>query len=150
MSLASCWELQYKVESLGDWAYIYSREGVTTVNTDYVFRCASISWFDDRPWLTDWLTDGLTDRNKTQISDISKQSQQQQQQWVSSLKNSFNQWWVQIFQYWNKMTLEYYLYLYSCYFRNTNIFGYLFGKYVASKYILIFIQYIIWHPNIFG
>lgn len=51
MSLASCWELpglasvlaeveeprQYKVEALGDWAYVYSREGVTTVNTNYVF-----------------------------------------------------------------------------------------------------------------
>jgi hypothetical protein len=28
---------QYKVESLGDWAYVYSREGVTTVNTNYIF-----------------------------------------------------------------------------------------------------------------
>lgn len=51
MSLASCWELpglasvlaeveeprQYKVVALGDWAYVYSREGVTTVNTNYVF-----------------------------------------------------------------------------------------------------------------
>ena len=51
MSLASCWELpcpasvlaeieeprQYKVESLEDWAYIYSKEGVTAVNTIYVF-----------------------------------------------------------------------------------------------------------------
>ena len=47
------------------------------------------------------------------------------------------------------MTLEYYLYLYSCYFWNTNIFGYSFGKYVASEYIRIFIRYIMWHPNIF-
>ena len=51
MSLASCWELPglasvlaeveeprpYKVEALGDWAYVYSREGVTTVDTNYVF-----------------------------------------------------------------------------------------------------------------
>ena len=51
MSLASCWELpgltsvlaeteetgQYKVESLGDWTYVYSREGVTTVDSNYVF-----------------------------------------------------------------------------------------------------------------
>ena len=37
-----------------------------------------------------------------------------------------------------------------CYFRNTNIFGYSFGKFVASKYIRIFIRYIMWHPNIFG
>ena len=46
------------------------------------------------------------------------------------------------------MTLEYYSY-YSCYSRNTNIFGYSFGKYVASEYIWIFIRYIMWHPNIF-
>ena len=51
MSLATCWELpglasvlaeveeprQYNVVALGDWAYVYSREGVTTVNTNYVF-----------------------------------------------------------------------------------------------------------------
>ena len=66
------------------------------------------------------------------------------------LKKFFNQWWVRIFEYSNKMTLKYYSYLYSCYFRNTNIFGYLFGKYVAYKYIWIFIRYIMWHPNIFG
>ena len=28
---------QYREESLGDWAYIYSREGVTTVNSNYIF-----------------------------------------------------------------------------------------------------------------
>ena len=66
------------------------------------------------------------------------------------LKNSFNQWGVWIFKYLNKMTLEYYLYSYSCYFRNIYIFKYLFGKYVASEFIWIFIRYIIWHPNIFG
>ena len=60
-----------------------------------------------------------------------------------------NQWWVWIFEYSNKMTLEYYLYSYSCYFQSTNIFGYLFGKYVASKNIRIFIRYITWHPNIY-
>ena len=48
------------------------------------------------------------------------------------------------------MTLKYYSYSYLCYFRNTNISGYSFGKYVASKYIRIFIRYIMWHPNIFG
>ena len=48
------------------------------------------------------------------------------------------------------MTLKYYSYSYLCYFRNTNIFGYSFGKYVASEYIRIFIRYIMWHPNIFG
>ena len=47
------------------------------------------------------------------------------------------------------MTLEYYSYLCSCYFRNTNIFRYLFGKYIASKYIRIFIRYMMWHPNMF-
>ena len=31
-----------------------------------------------------------------------------------------------------------------------NIFGYSFGKYVASEYIQIFVWYIMWHPNIFG
>ena len=54
------------------------------------------------------------------------------------------------YKYLNKMTLKYYSYSYLCYFRNTNIFGYLFGKYVASEYIRIFIRYIMWHPNIFG
>ena len=48
------------------------------------------------------------------------------------------------------MTLEYYSYSYSCYFRSTNIFGYSFGKYVAFKYIQIFVWYIMWHPKIFG
>ena len=66
------------------------------------------------------------------------------------LKKLLNQWWVWIFEYSNKMTLKYYSYLYLCYFRNTNIFGYLFGKYVASEYIQVFIWYIMWHPNIFG
>ena len=50
----------------------------------------------------------------------------------------------------NKMTLEYYLYSYLCYIRSTNILGYSLGKYVASKYIRIFIRYILWHPNKFG
>ena len=48
------------------------------------------------------------------------------------------------------MTLKYYLHLYSCYFRSTNIFGYSFGKYVAIKYIWIFVWYILVHPNTFG
>ena len=38
---------------------------------------------------------------------------------------------------------------YSYFFRRTNIFGYLFGKYVASENIRIFVCYILWHPNIF-
>ena len=50
------------------------------------------------------------------------------------------------------MILKYYSYsyLYLYYIRNTNIFGYLFGKYVATEYIWIFIRYLMWHPNIFG
>ena len=39
---------------------------------------------------------------------------------------------MRIFDYSNKRTLHYYLYLYFCYFWSTNIFGYSFGKYVAS------------------
>ena len=66
------------------------------------------------------------------------------------LRTSFNQWWVWIFEYSKNITLEYYSYSYSCYFRKMNIFGYLFGKYIASEYIRILIRYIIWHPNIFG
>ena len=65
-------------------------------------------------------------------------------------KNFLIQWWVQIFEYLNKMTLEYYSYSYSCYFQSTNLFGYSFGKYMASEYIWIFVWYIMWHPNIFG
>ena len=42
------------------------------------------------------------------------------------------------------------MYLYLCYFCRTNIFGYLFGKYVASEYIWIFVRYIMWHPKLFG
>ena len=70
--------------------------------------------------------------------------------WMSPFKKSFNQWWVWIFEYSNKMSLEYYSYSYPCYFRNTNIFEYSFGKYVASKYIWIFVRYIMWYLNIFG
>ena len=53
------------------------------------------------------------------------------------LKKMLYQWWVQIFEYSNNMTLKYYLY--SCYLRNTNIFRYSFSKYVASEYISTFI-----------
>ena len=70
--------------------------------------------------------------------------------WVIPLKKFYYQWWVKIFEYSNKMTLEYYSDSYSCYFRSTNIFGNLLGKYVAPEYIRIFIRYILWHPNIFG
>ena len=48
------------------------------------------------------------------------------------------------------MTLKYYSYSYLCYFRSTNIFGYSFGKYMASEYIWIFVRYTILPPNIFG
>ena len=48
-----------------------------------------------------------------------------------------------------KTTLKSYLYLYLCYFQNMNIFGYLFGKYVTSEYIQIFVRYIMWHQNEF-
>ena len=39
--------------------------------------------------------------------------------WVST----FQKWWVQIYEYLNKMTLKYYFYLYLCYFSSMNIFG---------------------------
>ena len=54
------------------------------------------------------------------------------------------------YEYSNKMTLEYYLCSYLCYFQSTNIFRYLFGKYVSVEYIWIFVRYIMWHQNIFG
>ena len=57
-------------------------------------------------------------------------------------KSFFNHWWVQIFDYSRKMTLEYYSYSDSCYFQSTNIFGYLFRKYFAFEYIRIFVRYI--------
>ena len=89
---------------------------------------------------------------------------------------SQGQWWAQLFKYliiWIKwlsniilfrgsmiepfwsvistnITLKYYLFWYLCYFWSTNIFGYWFCKYVAFKYIQIFVRYIMWHPNIFG
>ena len=44
------------------------------------------------------------------------------------------------------MTHKYYLYSYLCYFRSMNIFGYLFGKYVAFQYIQIIVRYILQHP----
>ena len=47
------------------------------------------------------------------------------------------------------MHCKMYKYLNICYFRSTNIFGYLFGKYVASEYIWIFVLYIMRHPDIF-
>ena len=64
-------------------------------------------------------------------------------------KNFFKHWWVWIFEYFNIITLEKFSYFDLCYLWRTNIFRYLFSKYVASKYIWIFIWYILWHPNIF-
>ena len=53
-------------------------------------------------------------------------------EWVI-FKNFFDPWWIWIFEYSNKITLQYYSYSYSCYFWRTNILGYSFDKYVASK-----------------
>ena len=50
------------------------------------------------------------------------------------------QWWAQIFEYTNKMALEYYSYSYSCHFPSTNIFGYSFVDFWTSKYIWIFVR----------
>ena len=44
------------------------------------------------------------------------------------------------YKYLDKMTLEYYSYFYLCYFPSANRFGYLFAKYVATKYIWIFFR----------
>ena len=64
-------------------------------------------------------------------------------------KNVFNQWLIWIFEYLNKITLKYYLYLYLCLFRITNQFGYSFSKYGALENIQIFVPYIMWPLNIF-
>ena len=46
---------------------------------------------------------------------------------------------IWIFEYSNKMALEYYLYLYSCHFPRTNIFGYSFVDFWTTEYIWIFV-----------
>ena len=46
---------------------------------------------------------------------------------------------IRIFKYSNKIALEYYLYLYSCHFPSTNIFGYSFIDFWTTKYIRIFV-----------
>ena len=47
---------------------------------------------------------------------------------------------IRIFEYSNKMSLEYYSYLYLCNFSSTNIFGYSFVEFWTTEYILIFIR----------
>ena len=47
---------------------------------------------------------------------------------------------IWIFEYSNKMALEYYSYLYSCHFPSTNIFGYSFVDFWTTKYIRIFVR----------
>ena len=44
---------------------------------------------------------------------------------------------IRVFKYLNKMVLKYYWYWYLRPFPSKNIFGYLFGKYVASEYICL-------------
>ena len=46
---------------------------------------------------------------------------------------------IGIFEYSNKMALEYYLYLHSCHFPSTNIFGYSFVDFWTTEYIKIFV-----------
>ena len=55
-------------------------------------------------------------------------------------KKFFNHWWVRIFEYLNNDPQKLFVFD-SCYFWNTNIFGDLFGKFLASEYIQIFIWY---------
>ena len=47
---------------------------------------------------------------------------------------------IRIFEYSNKMALEYYSYSYSCHFPSTNIFGYSFVDFWTTEYIWIFIR----------
>ena len=46
---------------------------------------------------------------------------------------------IRIYEYSNKMALEYYSHLYSCHFPSTNIFGYSFVDFWTTEYILIFV-----------
>ena len=47
---------------------------------------------------------------------------------------------IRIFEYSNKMALEYYSYSYLCHFPNTNIFGYSFVEFWTTEYIQIFVR----------
>ena len=47
---------------------------------------------------------------------------------------------IQIFEYSNKMAIEYYSYSYSCHFLSTNIFEYSFVDFWTTKYIRIFVR----------
>ena len=47
---------------------------------------------------------------------------------------------IRIFEYSNKMALEYYSYSYSCHFPSTNIFGYSFVDFWTTEYIRIFVH----------
>ena len=46
---------------------------------------------------------------------------------------------IRIFEYLNKMTLEYYSYSYSCHFPSRNIFRYSFVDFWTTEYIRIFV-----------
>ena len=46
---------------------------------------------------------------------------------------------IGIFEYSNKMGLEYYLYLHSCHFPSTNIFAYSFVDFWTTEYVQIFV-----------
>ena len=46
---------------------------------------------------------------------------------------------ILIFKYQNKMALKYYLYLYSCHFPSTNVFGYSFVDFWTTEFIRIFV-----------
>ena len=46
---------------------------------------------------------------------------------------------IPIFQYSNKIALEYYFYLFLCHFPSMNIFGYSLVDFWTTKYILIFV-----------
>ena len=47
---------------------------------------------------------------------------------------------IRIFEYSNKMALEYYSYSYSCHFSSTNIFRYSFVDFWTTEYIKIFVR----------
>ena len=60
------------------------------------------------------------------------------QAYVSPLPTTGTKWRAWIFEYLNKIALEYYLYSYSCYFPSTNIFWFLFVGSWTTKYFQIF------------
>ena len=61
-------------------------------------------------------------------------------QLLQNAQNSVMSTNIGIFKYSNKMGLEYYLYLYSCHFPDTNIFGYSFVDFWITEYIRIFVR----------